>query len=109
MMPIDYEPFVHIVKNLYAVPTPSAAGAASSKIEDFFDAATKATAIGGKTFNDDKGSDRDKHYGKMIFAHRVVRRNAENLDFGGFRPLLTNLVAAIDKHVHAIAPLAPGP
>src|SRR5262249_34366746 len=42
--------FVHVVKNLYAVPTPVAPGAASSKIEDFFDAAAKATVVDGKTF-----------------------------------------------------------
>jgi hypothetical protein len=109
MVPIGNEPFVHVVKNLYALPTPPAAGTASSKIEDFFDAATKATVIGGKTFNGDKGADRDKHYSKMVFAHQVVRPKAQNLDFSGFRPLLTNLVAAIDKHRPAIAPLAPGP
>jgi hypothetical protein len=103
------QPFVHIVKNLYAVPTGPAAGTASSKIEDFFDAATKDTVIGGKTFNDAKDADRDKHYGKMWFAHKVVRPKAESLDFSGFRPLLTNLAAAINKHKQAIAPPAPGP
>jgi RNA-directed DNA polymerase len=91
------------------VATPLALGAASSKIEDFFDAATKDTVVGGKTFNDAKGADRDKHYDKVVFAHQVVRPKAENIDFSGFRPLLTNLVAAINKHKQAMAPPAPGP
>jgi RNA-directed DNA polymerase len=109
LSPIGDEPFVHVVKNLYAVATPLALGAASSKIEDFFDAATKDTVVGGKTFNDAKGADRDKHYDKVVFAHQVVRPKAENIDFSGFRPLLTNLVAAINKHKQAMAPPAPGP
>ncbi len=103
------EPFVHVVKNLYAVTTPLAAGTTSSKIEDFFDAATKATVIDGKTFNDSNGFDVAKYYGKKVFAHQVVRPTAEAIDFSGFHPLLTNLVEAINKHKPAIAPLAPDP
>jgi len=37
VMPTVSEPFVHIIKNLYAVPTPLIGAATSSKIEDFFD------------------------------------------------------------------------
>ena len=32
------ELFVHLIKNLYAVPTPFGAGGAASRIEDLFDA-----------------------------------------------------------------------
>jgi hypothetical protein len=109
MMPTGSEPFVHVVKNLYAVTTPLAAGKTSSKIEDFFDAATKATVIEGKSFNDGDGFDVEKHYGKKVFAHRVVRPTAEAIDFSGFHPLLVNLVAAINKHKPAIAHSPPGP
>jgi hypothetical protein len=109
MMPTGSEPFVHVVKNLFAVATPLAAEKTSSKIEDFFDAATKATVIEGKSFNDGDGFDVERHYGKNVFAHRVVRATAEAIDFSGFRPLLINLVAAINKHKSAIAhvPVAP--
>jgi len=109
MMPTGSKPFVKVMKNLYAVPTPLAAEDAPSKIEDFFDEATKATVIAWKTFNDGKGFDPDKHYGKTRFAHMVVEPNAANLNFSGFRPLLTNLVAAINNHKQALAPPAPGP
>jgi hypothetical protein len=102
--PAGAEPFVHIIKNLYAVPTPLEANAASSKIEDFFDAATKATVIDGKTFNPANGIDREKHYSKTIFAHRVIRPRADKIDFAGFRPLLTNLTAAINKHKASVVP-----
>jgi hypothetical protein len=107
--PTGSEPFVRVVKNLYAVPTPPAGQMTSSKIEDCFDAATKAMVIGGKSFNDGDGFDEEKHYGKKIFAHRVVRPKAEAIDFSGFHPLLSNLVAAMNEHKRAIAPHPPGP
>ena len=96
--PDGAEQFVHVVKNLYAMPTPLLEGAAESKIEDFFDAKTKATVVGNKTFCDSNKFDSEKHYGKKVFAHRVVSQNADTIDFGGFRPLLTNLTAAIAAH-----------
>ncbi len=98
VMPMGTEPFVHVVKNMYAVPTPLAAGTTSSKIEDLFDAAIKAAVIDGKTFNDGNGFDVDKHYGKKVFAHKVVRPKADTIDFTGFRPLFVNLVATIERH-----------
>ncbi len=90
------EPFVHVVKNMYVVQTP---GAAPTTIEDFFDATIKATVVDGKTFNGGKGFDKDKHYSKVVFAHKVVRPKADKIDFTRFRPLLTNLVEVIKKHV----------
>lgn len=104
IMPTGAEPFVHVIKNLYALPTPLGANATPSKIEDFFDASIKATVIGGKTFNPGDGFDRDKHYSKKVFAHKVVRPKADTIDFSGFRPLLTNLTAAINKHKAAVVP-----
>lgn len=98
------EPFVHIIKNLYAVPTPLGAGGIESRIEDLFDTSIKATAIEGKTFNAGDGFDKDKHYSKKIFAHKVVRPKADTIDFSAFRPLLTNLTAAINKHKASIVP-----
>lgn len=100
------EPFVHVVKNLYALPTPLVGGAPESDIEDCFDAATKATVLEGKTFSNSNDIDPDKHYGKKVFAHRVVRLKADTIDFSGFRPLLTNLVAVINAHK---APVVPKP
>jgi RNA-directed DNA polymerase len=88
-------PFLRVVKNLYAVPTPIPTGATESKIEDFFDAAAKAISYNGKTFHDGPEFDRTKHIGKQIFAHRVVRTNASKINFAGFAPLLDSLVAVI--------------
>jgi RNA-directed DNA polymerase len=93
------EPFVRVIRNMYAVPTPAVNGVKESKIEDFFDAAAKAIVIGGKTFNDDnKTFDETKHYDKTIFVYRVVEKNAASNNFDGFRPLLANLVAVTKSH-----------
>ena len=54
------EPLVHVVKNMYAVPTPLPNGVTQSKVEDFFDAATKQIVVDGKTFND--GSDKNNKF-----------------------------------------------
>jgi 5S rRNA maturation endonuclease (ribonuclease M5) len=92
------EPFVHVLKNVYAVPTPKIGGTTQSKIEDCFPAETKAIPLDGKTFNDAKDADKTKHFGKRVFAHKVVRPNADMIDFTGFAPLLANIAAAIHKH-----------
>lgn len=104
VIPTGAEPFVHVIKNLYAVPTPLGAATTPSRIEDFFDASIKATVIDGKTFNPGDGFDKDKHYSKKVFAHKVVRPKADTIDFTGFRPLLTNLTAAINKHKASVVP-----
>ena len=103
------EPFVHVFKNMFAVPTPFGPGAALSRIEDFFDDTIKATVINGKTLSSGKTIDKDKEYGKKVFAHRVVRPKADTIDFTGFRPLLTNIVAAIKQHKAAVMSPAAGP
>jgi RNA-directed DNA polymerase len=87
--------FVHVVRNLYVVPTPLPTGATESHIEDFFDATVKATVISRKTLEDTNNFDTATHYGKKVFAHKVVTPNAGSINFNGFHPLLTNLVSAI--------------
>jgi hypothetical protein len=94
-------PFVRVLKNLYMVPTPLLHGAQSSKIEDFFEPSIKATVIRGKTFDDNNAVDTDTHYGKKVFAEEVVKPRAATINFNGFRPLLTNLEAAIKAHLTA--------
>src|SRR3954447_3838870 len=97
------EPYVHVVRNLYALAVPLVSGATESMIEDCFDAPAKAITIDGKSFNDAKGIDTATQYGKKVFAHWVVRPRADTINFAGFTPLLTNLAALIDAHNIAVA------
>ncbi len=107
--PTDAEPFVHVYRNLYAVSTPLQDGVTKSKIEDSFDLRIKKTVIEGKTFNDGNNFDPEKHYGKVVFAHKVIRPNADKVDFTGFRPLLRNIVDAIEAHRKSLLTSALGP
>jgi RNA-directed DNA polymerase len=105
--PNGTEPFIHVVRNLYALATPLPNGTTQSKIEDFFEAKLKATVIDNKTFNDQNQFDTSTQYGKSVFAHKVVRPSADTINFNGFRPLLTNLVLAIKAHAVATSVSTP--
>jgi RNA-directed DNA polymerase len=80
------------------VATPLVGGATQSMIEDFFDAATKATKLGDKSFQGNNKHDKEKYYSKRYFAEKVVQVKAGSINFAGFRPLLTNLELAIKAH-----------
>jgi retron-type reverse transcriptase len=96
--PSGTEPFIHVTGNLYLSATPLKPGGGDSMIEDFFDAATKATPVSGKTFAPDASEDSSKHYGKIVFAHKVVRAHAGTIDFNGFQEILSNIASVIDAH-----------
>jgi RNA-directed DNA polymerase len=71
-------PFIHVFANLYVVLTPLPAGAATSMIEDFFDAATRSIKIGGRSFALSNGYSTASHYGKadspiMLFSQMLQR------------------------------------
>ena len=84
--------------NLYVVPTPLIAASSKSAIEDFFDKATRDMKVDGKSFDPACKEDTGVHYGKTVFAHKVVRANAETIDFSGFEPLLKILEQIILDH-----------
>lgn len=96
--PTRSDPFVHVLGNLYVVPTPLLPTGGQSMIEDFFDIGVRSTVVSGKTFHSGNDADTDTHYGKVVFAHKVVRPNADSIDFSGFRGILANLSAAIEEH-----------
>ncbi len=100
--PIGTEPFMHIVRNLYAVPTPIEDTGKQSTIEDFFDDGIRGTVIDSKTFSQQNEFDPDTCYGKIVFAHKVIKPKAETINFKGFRPLLSNIVAAIIHHNESV-------
>lgn len=91
--------FYHLSHNLYLVKTPE--GADSSRmscIEDFFDPSLLATELDGKKFNPAKIHAAEGEYGKTVFADKVVRPNADKIDFTNFAPLLERIVAVIDDY-----------
>lgn len=97
---INKEPFIHVVGNLYIVPTPINDGTTKSMIEDFFEEDLKKTILNGKTFNlnsKKQGFDPGKHYGKDRFAKNVVRVRQKTIDFSGFKPIFDRIESVL-KH-----------
>ncbi|MBV8635908.1 MAG: hypothetical protein JO002_15540 [Burkholderiaceae bacterium] len=92
------DPYIHVAGNLYLVPTPLLSGQQQSMIEDFFDPSTLAATVDGKTFNPSDDKDSVTEFGKNVFAHKVVKANADTISFVGFTPILDNIVAAIRAH-----------
>lgn len=101
------EKFIHVSSNFYIVPTPKKADGSDSKIEDFFDAKTLTTSIDGKTLDQSKDKDTSKHFGKVVFAFKIVQKGAAKIKFDGFKPILSNIVAAIKDYEKKAASVAP--
>lgn len=98
-------PFLYVSGNLYLVPTPLLDGKSESMIEDFFDEKTRSRDVDGKIFNPANKADNTKYIGKKVFAHKIIRPNAEDIDFSGFSSLLDNITLALEdfykKHPHS--------
>jgi RNA-directed DNA polymerase len=93
--PTGTEQFIHVVGNMYVVPTPLSAGGAKTAIEDFFDAKTLAETLGAKTFSRAPKIDDTKHFGKAAFAREIVEKKAGSIDFSRFSDILDGVVAVM--------------
>lgn len=93
--PTGTEQFIHVVGNMYVVPTPLGTGGAKTAIEDFFDAKTLGEKLGTKTFSRAAKFDDTKHFGKAAFAREIVEKNAASIDFRGFSAILDGVVAVM--------------
>ncbi|NKA92042.1 RNA-directed DNA polymerase [Ralstonia solanacearum] len=93
--PTGKEPFIHIVGNMYVIPTPLGLHGEKTAIEDFFDAATLATKLGTKSFSREKKIDETTQYGKAAFAREVIEKNAGSIDFSRFSAILDRIAAVL--------------
>ena len=91
--------FYKIGRNLYVVCIPPPAGATEGCIEDLYSARVLGVKIGGKYFEKtNKTLDLGLHYGKHVFAEKVVRAHASKINFNGFNPLLERISLAIEDY-----------
>ena len=95
--------------NLYLVKTPEQGKNGMSCIEDFFDPSLLSAEINGKKFNPEKDHGADGEYGKAVFADKVIRPNADKIDFSNFAPLLERVAAVIDHYSPPAMPEAATP
>ncbi|MGF7192463.1 retron-type reverse transcriptase [Robbsia andropogonis] len=100
-----HESFVRLFGNLYIVPLPLS-GAVEKSIEDLFFPADIAKGINGKPFDFTKDSSDATSIGKAGFAYDFVAKQAEDLEWSGFHPLLQNICAALDDYAALAAPPA---
>jgi len=94
--PIISAPFTRVKHNIYAIPTPLIDEKKETCIEDFFYEKEKSIIIDGKKFNPSNSSFNSKtDYSKVVFAHKVVAQNAENINFEKFDYLFDAMEKAI--------------
>src|SRR4030095_8735842 len=96
--PEDSDPYIYIVGNLYLVMTPLLGGVNSSTIEDFFDSSIKSTVLNGKTVSLANKFNPHTYYRQGDVAYRVIKPNADSIDFSGFTPILDRFVGVLDEH-----------
>ncbi len=85
----DPSPFFHLFENVYIIKTP---GATESCMETQFTQTLRDTKLDGVRELSLKNKwNPATHYGKMDFAHKVVRPAISTADFSGFDPLLQNI------------------
>lgn len=89
--PSGSESFIHVVGNLYVVPTPLTKDSTSTTIENFFHDTLLKTVLNEKTFNPKDDKNNEKNYGKAAFARDVVARNAATIDFSAFSEILNRI------------------
>lgn len=96
--PDGSQPYYYLGEKLYILPTPLGKDGGNTVIEDFFEEEIKSQKIKGKTFNaDSKSFDSEKHYGKFIFAEKIIKRNQGKINFDGFYNILENIQTIIKE------------
>lgn len=90
--------FIHVTDNLYLVLTPLAVPDKQTAVEDLFPQATREELVDGKALSLKKEFDRTTHYGKDIFAKKVILAKKGTIDFSGFNVLLNRVVQCITHY-----------
>ena len=99
------ESFVYLFANLYLVPVPLS-GAKERSIESLFSAVDIAKGLNGKPFDFSAESSSATTAGKADFAYEFVAKQAKDIDWTGFHPLLTNIVGAMGDYAARVAAAA---
>ncbi len=92
------EEFYYINNNLYLIKTPHLNGDRETIIEDLFDQKWKNEKIDGKSFTLDNDFDKNKFYGKMDFAEKIIAKNFNEVDFDSFKSIFDRILAVINYH-----------
>ena len=92
----DTSAFYHITENLYLIKTLEING--DSCIEDMFPEKWLKKKLKGKSFSTKAKIDPHTEYSKEIFANSIIRPNAADIDFSGFKPLLERISVTLNQY-----------
>jgi 5S rRNA maturation endonuclease (ribonuclease M5) len=88
----------YVCENLYFIICPQKEGkGGETEIEDYFSTEVLEAKVEGKSFSRDENFEKDKYYGKSIFARKVVKSLQKSEDFKGFSPLLKEIEHIIEN------------
>ncbi len=90
--------FYHLCHNVYLIKTPELGSTGESCMESLFEDKVLKQTIDGKTFSPSTEKDTGTHYGKLVFADKVVRVNYDTINFDAFKPLLDRVIAVLDHY-----------
>lgn len=95
------DPYYHLGENLYLIKIPEGDHPKEREIEHLFPQALLDKQIDGKPFDLKKDHGDQTAYGKIVFAERVVRPNWREIEFSGFKELLSRIDKCL-KHYDSI-------
>ncbi|WP_339778525.1 retron Ec67 family RNA-directed DNA polymerase/endonuclease [uncultured Thalassospira sp.] len=91
--------FYHITQNLYLISIPRPSPKIEMMIENLFESKILKTKIGGKELElDEKKFNKTNHYGKNIFAEKLIMQKRKEINFEQFSIILDRICAATLHH-----------
>lgn len=87
--------FIHVQHNLYVVLTPLGKKDKHTDIESLFDDETRLIRFNGRCFNTEKKRDAQVDLSKDAFAKSVVSPGKNDINFDGFKALLSRIEKTI--------------
>lgn len=96
------EDFYHLMDNLYLIKIPEDGGK-DRVIENLFEKKLLNEKYEGRSFSLSNDWDKDKEYGKSIFAKEIILKKASLINFNGFSSLLDRIEAAIADYTKKLA------
>lgn len=97
---LEFSNFLHVAKNVYIIKIPLIKGMNECSIEDLFDEEIINKTIDGKKFSPKSDFDKNKEYGKWIFATKIVQKHRDEINFGNFK-MIFDIVNSVLEHFYS--------
>lgn len=98
--------YTKVDTHLYLLTNPLVKEMPECEIEDLFENSVLAHINNGKKFSREKDYDKEKFYGKSIFANHISR-NYKKINFNEFKPMLDGINSIVENYVESELPIEP--